>query len=61
MSLTPLRVDVELGGKLAGGATLMRAPDGDAAPNASVALDVRAGEFEEFFVERLAAGVRAPV
>ena len=61
VSLSPLRVDVELGGRLAAGATLMRAPDGDTPPNASVALDVRAGEFEEFFVERLAAGLRASV
>jgi len=54
VKLTPLHIDVELGGQHAAGATLMRAPTDDAPANAQVALAVDASRFEEFFVKRLA-------
>ncbi len=49
-----MHVDVELGGRHATGATLMRTPFEDAPLNAHVALDVQSRRFEEFLVERLA-------
>lgn len=48
-----LRVDVELEGRHAAGATLMRAPTNDALANAEVALEVDVARFERFLVERL--------
>lgn len=49
-----LHVEVELDGEHTAGATLLRAPSETAAANARVALGVRAAEFEEFLIERLA-------
>ncbi len=51
--LEALHVDVERAGRHAAGATLARAPAGDAPANARVALGVDAGRFEEFLVRRL--------
>lgn len=53
--LEPLRVDVELDGRLAAGATLARTPTGDAPANMAVALEVDAGRFEALLGERLAS------
>ncbi|MDI7274653.1 MAG: nucleoside hydrolase [Anaerolineae bacterium] len=52
--LEPLHVDVEMEGRHAAGATLVRAPSAEAPANARVALGVEARRFEEFLVERLA-------
>lgn len=53
-----LRVDVELDGRYAAGATLARLPtEGDPA-NAEVALGVDGARFEEFLVDRLAGAGR---
>lgn len=53
-----LRVDVELEGRYAAGATLARLPtEGDPA-NAEVALGVDVRRFEEFLVDRLAGAER---
>ncbi len=54
VSLTPLHVDVETGGRFAAGVTFMRAPDADWPENARVALDVDVEGFEHFLIERLA-------
>ena len=54
LSLTPLHVDVETGGRFAAGVTFMRAPDADWPENARVALDVDVEGFEHFLIERLA-------
>ncbi|MDP9380673.1 MAG: nucleoside hydrolase [Chloroflexota bacterium] len=53
VSLHPLHIDVELGGRFSAGATLMRTASADAPPTADVALDVQAGAFEQFLIERL--------
>ena len=50
-----LRVDVELGGRLAAGATLARTPSDDAPANARVALGIDGAEAERFITARLAA------
>jgi purine nucleosidase len=47
-------VDVELGGRLTAGATLMRAPTDDAPANARVALTVDVERAEEFVIDRIA-------
>jgi purine nucleosidase len=60
VTLRPLHVDVETGGRVSAGATLMRTPSEDAPPSADVALDVRAGAFEEFLVQRLSSGPVTP-
>ncbi|TAK22752.1 MAG: nucleoside hydrolase [Chloroflexota bacterium] len=52
---TRLRVDVELGGEHAIGATLMRSPTDAAPANAHVALDLDPARAERFIVERLAS------
>ena len=54
VSLTPLHVDVETGGRFAAGVTFMRSPDADWPENARVALDVDAKGFEDFLIDRLA-------
>lgn len=54
----PLHIDVELGGRHATGATLMRSPTRDAPASAAVALDVDAPAFEAFVGERLASRPR---
>ena len=54
VSLTPLHVDVETGGRFAAGVTFMRSPDADWPENARVALEVDVKGFEEFLIERLA-------
>jgi purine nucleosidase len=50
-----LRVDVEVGGRLTAGMTLMREPTEAAPANARVALSVDAARFEEWFLARVAA------
>ena len=54
VSLTPLHVDVETGGRFAAGVTFMRSPDADWPENARVALEVDVKGFEKFLIERLA-------
>ncbi len=49
----PMHVDIELAGRHATGATLMRTPSEGAPLNAHVALDVDVKRFEEFLIERL--------
>jgi inosine-uridine nucleoside N-ribohydrolase len=49
-----LHVDVETGGRLSAGATLMRSPSHDYPENARVALGVNVEAFERFLIERLA-------
>lgn len=49
-----LHVDVELGGRLTAGATLMRTPTDDAPANARVALTVDVERAEEFVIDRIA-------
>jgi len=53
VSLTPLHVDVETGGRFAAGVTFMRSPDADWPENARVALDVDVKGFEDFLIDRL--------
>lgn len=48
-----LRVDVETGGRLTTGMTLMREPSDTAPANARVALGVDATRFEEWFLSRV--------
>ncbi len=55
VTLTPLRVEVELGGRLTAGATLVRAPEPGGAPPVQVALAVDKPRAERFVVERIAA------
>ncbi len=55
LKLRSLHVDVELGGRHAAGATLVRMPTEEAPANAQVALEVDVSEFEEFLVSRLEA------
>jgi purine nucleosidase len=50
-----LHVDVETGGDLTAGATLVRLPEGHAPANACVALEVDTARFEEFLINRLAS------
>ncbi|MGQ9548640.1 MAG: nucleoside hydrolase [Roseiflexus sp.] len=50
-----LHVDVEMGGRLTAGMTLMREPSDTAPANARVALRVDAARFEEWFLSRVAA------
>lgn len=54
VGLTPVHLDVELGGRFTAGATLMHAPNPDFPVNVQVALTVNVSEFEDFFVTRLA-------
>lgn len=49
-----VHLDVELGGRLTAGATLMRAPDADNPANARVALSVDVARAEEFVIARIA-------
>lgn len=51
----PFHLDVELGGRYATGATLVRAPTADDPANADVALGVDVPRFESFLLDRLAA------
>ncbi|MDW8231718.1 MAG: nucleoside hydrolase, partial [Roseiflexaceae bacterium] len=51
-----LHVDVETGGRLTAGMTLMREPSESTPANARVALSVDAARFEEWFLTRVAAG-----
>ncbi|MGH2531032.1 MAG: nucleoside hydrolase [Thermomicrobiales bacterium] len=53
-TLTSLRVDVETGGRLSAGASLMREPSVDTPANAAVALDVDVAAAEAFIIERIA-------
>ena len=53
VTLTSVHVDVELGGRFAAGATLMRTPNTDYPANVAVAFQVDVSTFETFFVERL--------
>jgi purine nucleosidase len=53
VTLEQVHLDVELGGRLAAGATLMRAPTDDAPANARVALDVDVARAEEFVIGRI--------
>jgi hypothetical protein len=55
VTLEPLVVEVETGGLLSSGMTLMRSPQPDGPPPAQVALNVQVARFEQFFVERVAA------
>ena len=55
VGLETVHVDVELGGRLAAGATLLRQPTDDAPANARVALDVDVARAEEFVVGRVAS------
>ena len=50
-----VHLDVELGGRLTAGATLMRTPSDDNPANARVALTVDTARAEEFIVARIAA------
>lgn len=50
-----LRVDVETGGRLTAGMTLMREPSEAAPANARVALSVDAARFEEWLLTRVAS------
>lgn len=50
-----VHLDVELGGRLTAGATLMRAPTDDAPANARVALTVDVARAEEFIIDRIAS------
>lgn len=56
VTLEPLVVEVELGGRLAAGATLVRAPDPAGPPPAHVALAVERERAERLIVERIAGG-----
>ena len=49
-----VHVDVELGGRLTAGATLMRTPTDDAPANARVAISVDIARAEEFVIDRIA-------
>jgi purine nucleosidase len=51
----PLHIAVELSGRLAAGATLVRRPNAEHPANAQVAVRVARERFEEWFIERLAA------
>ncbi len=53
LSTRSLHVDVELEGRYAAGATLVRIPDEDERSGTQVALGVEAEAFEEFFLKRL--------
>ncbi len=53
VTLSPLHVDVETGGRFAAGVTFMRSPDADWPENARVALDVDVKGFEDFLIDRL--------
>lgn len=53
VELTPVHLDVELGGRFTVGATLMHSPNLDFPANVQVALQVDVGAFEAFFVARL--------
>lgn len=53
VELTPVHLDVELGGRFMAGATLMRSPNSDFPANVQVALTVHVSEFESFFVTQL--------
>lgn len=53
VDLQSLHVDVEMEGRHAAGATLMRVPADEAPANAHVALGVTADRFEEFLLSRL--------
>jgi purine nucleosidase len=54
VSYETVHVDVELGGRLTAGATLMRTPTDDAPANARVALTVDVERAEEFVIDRIA-------
>lgn len=54
VELRPLHLDVELQGRYAAGATLVREPTSDEPANAEVALAVDAPGFESFLLDRLA-------
>jgi purine nucleosidase len=56
VTLEPLQVEVELGGRLAAGATLVRAPDPAGPPPAQVAVAVERERAERFVVGRIAGG-----
>lgn len=53
LSYELLHVDVETGGRLSAGATLMRTPSDQYPENARVALGVNVERFETFLIERL--------
>jgi purine nucleosidase len=55
VSLEALHMDVEMAGRHAAGATLMRTPTEEAPANVQVALTVDASRFEEFLLSRLAS------
>jgi len=55
VGLDPVRLDVELSGEHAVGATIMRSPRDSAPANVQVALRVDVPRFEEFIVERLSS------
>jgi purine nucleosidase len=59
VKLTPMRVDVETGGRFSAGLTLMGEPREEMPANAAVALDVDVEAAEAFIVERIAAVVPA--
>lgn len=60
LSTRPLHVDVELAGRYAAGATLVRTPGAGERANIQVALGVEAEAFEEFFLERLESARASP-
>jgi purine nucleosidase len=55
VSYEPLHVAVETGGRVAAGATLMRAPDAAHPATAQVALAIDVARAEAFMIERIAA------
>ena len=61
VTLHPMHVDVELGGRHATAATLMRTPSDGAPLNAQVALDVHAERFETFLTDRVSTALDASV
>lgn len=57
-TFTPLRVDIETGGRFSPGLSVMREPRDGAPANAAVALDVNVEAAEAFMIERAAATPR---
>lgn len=55
VTLQPLHIAVELGGRLAAGATLVQLPDDQHPANAQVAVEVDQSRFAPWLVERIAA------
>jgi purine nucleosidase len=54
VTLQPLHIAVELGGRLAAGATLVREPDANHPANAQVAVAVDKERFEPWYVQKVA-------